>query len=93
MSKLGIEGHKRHFRKVFKSQNDKIMNSNHLLKLKREENVGSRGFEIQWQFSFYFRERTSSFSLEIHAIQQLAIFGARRKNVLRGAAYAWVYDL
>ena len=27
MSKLGKEGHKRHFRKVFKSLNDKIVNS------------------------------------------------------------------
>ena len=27
MSKLGKEGHKRHFRKVFKSLNDKIFNS------------------------------------------------------------------
>ena len=35
-----------------------------------------------------FRER-EDFSLEIQAIQPLAVFWARRKNVLRGASYAW----
>ena len=35
-----------------------------------------------------FRER-GGFSLEIHKIRPSAGFGARRKNVLRGAGYAW----
>ena len=35
------------------------------------------------------RERVSDFSLEIHKIQPSAVFEARRKNVLRGAGYAW----
>ena len=39
-----------------------------------------------------FRER-EDFSLGIQAIQPLAVFGARRKNVLRGAGYAWTPDL
>ena len=40
-----------------------------------------------------FRERESSLSLEIRAIRPSAVFGTRRKTVLRGAAYAWVLDL
>ena len=39
-----------------------------------------------------FRKR-EDFSLGIQAIQPLAVFGARRKNVLRGAGYAWTPDL
>ena len=38
-----------------------------------------------------FRER--NFSLEIHKIQPSAVFGVRRKHVLRGAGYAWTPDL
>ena len=37
MSKLGKEGHKRHFRKVFKSLNDKIVNSASSPSLSQEE--------------------------------------------------------
>ena len=36
-----------------------------------------------------FRERRSSFSLEYREIRPSAVFGARRKNVLRRAGYAW----
>ena len=39
------------------------------------------------------RERVSDFSLEIHAIGPLDFDRARRKNVLRGAGYAWTPDL
>ena len=39
------------------------------------------------------RERVSDLSLEIRAIRPSAVFGTRRKAVLRGAAYAWVPDL
>ena len=38
------------------------------------------------------RER-EDFSLEIQAIQPLAVFEARRKNILRGAGYAWTPGL
>ena len=37
MSKLGKEGHKRHFRKVFKSLNNKIVNSDSSPSLNKEE--------------------------------------------------------
>ena len=33
--------------------------------------------------------RRSSFSLKIRAIRPSAVFGPRRKNVLRGVGYAW----
>ena len=40
-----------------------------------------------------FRKKRSSFSLEIQAIRPSAVFGPRRKNVLRRAGYAWTPDL
>ena len=36
-----------------------------------------------------FRERVSDFSLEYREIRPSAVFGARRKNLLRGTGYAW----
>ena len=39
------------------------------------------------------RERRSSFSPEIRAIRPLDFDGAIRKNVLRGAGYAWTPGL
>ena len=36
-----------------------------------------------------FERKRENFSLEIHKIQPLAVFGARRKNDLRGKGYAW----
>ena len=36
-----------------------------------------------------FRERVSDFSLEYREIRPSAVFGARRKNILRGTGYAW----
>ena len=39
------------------------------------------------------RERRTSSSLEIRAIQPSAVFGTRRKAVVRGASYAWTPDL
>ena len=39
----------------------------------------------------FFRER--NFSLEYRAIRPSAGFETRRKNVLRGAGYAWTLDL
>ena len=44
---------------------------------------------MQWASMEFFRERRSSFSLEIHAIGLLDFDGARRENVLRAASYAW----
>ena len=40
-----------------------------------------------------FRERTTSFSLEIRAIRPSAVFGTRRKAALRREGFAWVPDL
>ena len=40
-----------------------------------------------------FRERTSSFSLEIRAIRPSTVFRTRRKAALRGEGFAWVPDL
>ena len=39
-----------------------------------------------------FKER-EHFSLEIHAIQPLAVFGTRRRTALREEGFAWVPDL
>ena len=36
-----------------------------------------------------FRERVSHFSLDFREIRPSEVFGARRKVVLRGEAYAW----
>ena len=36
-----------------------------------------------------FTERVSDFSLKIRAIRPSAVFGPRRKDVLRGASYVW----
>ena len=39
-----------------------------------------------------FRE-VSNFSLDLRHIRPSAVFGPRRKNVLRGAGYAWTLVL
>ena len=36
-----------------------------------------------------FRENVFDFSLDLRHIRSSAVFGPRRKNVLRGAGYAW----
>ena len=38
---------------------------------------------------YFFRERTSDFSLKYRAIQPSEVLGARRKAVLRGEGNAW----
>ena len=38
-------------------------------------------------------ERVSDFSLEYRAIRPSEVFGSRRKDVLRGAGYAWTLVL
>ena len=40
-----------------------------------------------------FRERRTSFSLEIRAIRPSAVFVTRRRTALRGEGFAWVSDL
>ena len=35
------------------------------------------------------RERVSDFSLEMRTIRPSKVFGARRRNVLRGTGYGW----
>ena len=40
-----------------------------------------------------FRERTTSFSLEMRVIRSSAVFGTRRKDAIRGEGFMWVPDL
>ena len=54
---------------------------------------GKRGSSCWNENGVGFRERRSFFSLEIRAIRPSAVFGPRRKNVLREAGYAWTPDL
>ena len=54
--------------------------------------MGSHFRDAVAPFFRAFGER-EHFSIEIHKIQPSAVFGARRKNVLRGAGYAWTPDL
>ena len=42
---------------------------------------------------FEFRERRNTFSLEYSTIRPSAVFGTRKKVVLRGEGFAWVPDL
>ena len=80
----------------FKSLNDKIINSasspslNQRQKRKSQGRGDAVGGEDENGGS---RKIVSDFSLEIHAIQPSTVFGPRRKNVLRGAGYAWTPDL
>ena len=56
------------------------------------EKGGKNGLETggqQWPKMEEFRERRTSFSLEIRVIQPSADFGVRRENDLRGTGYAW----
>ena len=41
----------------------------------------------------FFRERMSSFSLELQEILPSAVFGTKRKVALHGEGFAWVPDL
>ena len=76
----------------FKSLNDEIVNS--CLPQMLKENQNGRGTNFGPVADFLeVRERRSNFSLESWAILPSAVFGTRRKNVLRGAGYAWTPDL
>ena len=57
--------------------------------MKKEAKRGWRQGEQQWPKMEEFRERRTSFSLEIRVIQPSADFGVRRENDLRGTGYAW----
>ena len=70
----------------FKSLDDKIVNSAVSLLKTQAKNV--KFISILRAF----RER-GCFSLEYREIRPLAVFGARRKNILRGAGYAWTPGL
>ena len=50
---------------------------------------GERGSSCWNENGVGFSERRSSFSLKIRVIRPSAIFGLRRKDVLRGAGYMW----
>ena len=74
------------------AQKDKIVNSFHLLKFKRQKRE-MENKNLQWAGLLCFRERTSCFSLKYRAIRQSPVFGTRRKAALRGEGFAWVPDL
>ena len=61
MSKLGKEGHKRHFRKVFKLLYDKIVNSAVSNLTKTTKKTGFEPENLQWPFflSFSLERETS----------------------------------
>ena len=80
----------------FKSLNDKIVNSasSPSLNQRQKRESQGRGDAVGGEDeNGGSRERVSDFYLEIHTIQPSAVFGPRRKNVLRGAGYAWTSDL
>ena len=72
----------------FKSLNDEIVNSCLPQMLKENQNGRGKNFGPVADF-LEVRERRSNFSLESWAIRPSGVFGARRKNVLRGAGYVW----
>ena len=78
----------------FNEEDDKIENSGHLPPSKRRQigwNLWGRCRNEFWEI---FREREREhFSLDYRAIRPSAVFGARRKNVLCGAGYAWTPGL
>ena len=78
----------------FKSLKDEIMNSSSSPSLSQKKKKTWGGHFRSSSLFFLenpFRER--NFSLKIHKIQPSAVFGMRRKNVLRGAGYAWTPGL
>ena len=61
------------------------------IKTKPKRGVAKFGDAVA-EFWEIFRER-EHFSLDYRAIRPSAVFGTRRKAVLRGAGFAWVPDL
>ena len=84
-----------------KSQNDKLVNMTHLLQIikkqKREDwgggGGGGGGRCSEFQFERILEREREYFSLEIHAIQPLAVFGTRRRTALRGEGFTCVPNL
>ena len=72
----------------FKSLDDKIVNSAVSLLKTQAKNVKLIFGDAVASILRVFRER-GCFSLEYQEIRPSAVFGTRRKNVLRGAGYAW----
>ena len=72
----------------FKSQKDEIVNRTCLSHKFKGKNV-KWGKSLQNTKMVVFREKFSDFSLDLRHIRPSAVFGTRRKNVLRGAGYTW----
>ena len=64
----------------------------HLLKRAKQKRGKQKLGDAVAPWMRAFRERVC-FSLRSRAIGPLAVFGARRENVLRGAGYAWTPGL
>ena len=78
----------------FKSLNDKIVNSASSPSLSQEEKREKQNLRCsKFQFERNLERERGNFSLEIHAIQPLAVFGTRRRTALRGEGFVWVPDL
>ena len=58
-----------------------------------KKNVKCEGGLLVAKNGIFFRERMSSFSLELWEIGPLVVFGPKRKDVLCRAGYAWTPDL
>ena len=85
-----MKGHNRHFGICFKSQSDKIGNRAFFSKLKVCKNVKRQKWRCSGcRFERILERERESFSLGYLAIRPSAVFGARRRNVLRGTGYAW----
>ena len=69
------------------------MNSTCLLQIEKGENVNGRGGFDSGVTDWFFRERTSDFSLEIWEIRPSEFVGTRSKAALRIEANAWTPDL
>ena len=77
----------------FKSLKDKIENSPSSPSLSQKKKRGGHFWRCSgFHFLELFRER-GCFSLEYREIRPSAVFGPRKKNVLRGTGYAWTPGL
>ena len=59
--------------------------------LKKEKRGKEKG-DLQYIENLSFRERTSYFSLDLHAIRPSEVFGTRRRTALCREGFAWVPD-
>ena len=81
------------FLELFKLEKDKIVHSVILFEWKKpRENVGRKKGDAEG-FVFIFSERECDISLRFRAIRSSAVFGTRRKTVLRRKGFTWVPDL